>query len=57
MLILKLIGNANMNQPLPDSNKRQFSASVFEDHRLEQADYGITHGSKSIGAGSGVALF
>ena len=37
--------------------KSKFSASVFEDQRLERTDFAVVHNSPSIGAGPSVALF
>ena len=40
------IKNANKNRPFPGSNKVQFSASVFEDHRLERTNFTDVHDSR-----------
>ena len=36
---------------IPVVNQVQYSASVFEDQRLERADFAVVHDSSSIGQG------
>ena len=44
-------------RPFPGSSKVQVSASTFEDHRPEWADFAVFHDSTSIGTGTDIALF
>ena len=55
--LMQFIPNLNKRRPIPDSSKVQVSASTFEDHRPERADFAVVHDSPSIRAGPNVALF
>ena len=55
--LIQFIPNVNKCQLFPGSNEVHVSASTFEDHRPEQADFAVVYNSPSIGAGPDVALF
>ena len=55
--LMRFILKCKQTSTIPDSSKIQVSVSIFEDHRLKQADFTVVHDSLSIGAGPDISLF